>query len=296
MSETSGLLRIALAAITWGSIPLLVRRADASPAVIVFWRVVFEALALAAIMSARRRWREFAGLTWRTRLTLAGMGVLLALNWFLFFLGLQLADVAVAELLAYTGPVLVAVLSPMVLHERFDRRIVLPLALALGGTALVLGPHAVHLDARQLLGAAAALASALTYALLVTNAKRLIRGISTDVYMFTESLVAAAVLVPAVLLLPGPPDAVAWVSVATLGVVHTALTGMLFLSGLRVVRADRAATLTYLEPASAVVFAALLLSEPVTAATLAGGALVVAAGAVVARLAPVAVPSELPVA
>lgn len=296
MSETSGLLRIALAAVTWGTIPLLVRRAEASPAVIVFWRVVFEAAALTAVLSLRRRWSEFAGLTWRTRLVLAGMGVLLALNWFLFFLGLQLADVAVAELLAYTGPVLVAVLSPFVLRERFDRRMVVPLALAMGGTALVLGPHAARSDPRQLLGAAAALASALTYALLVTNAKRLIRGISTDVYMFAESLVAAAVLAPAALLLPGPPDAGAWASVVTLGVVHSALTGMLFLSGLRVVRADRAATLTYLEPASAMVFAALFLSEPVTAAALAGGLLVVAAGIVVARLAPTPVPGEFPVA
>ena len=38
--------------------------------------------------------------------------------------------------------------------------------------------------------------------------------------------------------------------------MHTALAGFIFLSGLRRVRTDHAAILTYTEPASAVVFAA----------------------------------------
>jgi hypothetical protein len=42
--------------------------------------------------------------------------------------------------------------------------------------------------------------------------------------------------------------------------------------------------LTYTEPASAVIFAAAFLGEPLTAATVIGGAMVVAGGALVARL------------
>lgn len=49
-------------------------------------------------------------------------------------------------------------------------------------------------------------------------------------------------------------------------------------------RTDHAAILTYVEPVSAVVFAALFLGESLTAATVIGGALVVTGGIVVARL------------
>lgn len=287
---------IAAAAATWGAIPLFVRAVDASPLVIVFWRVAFGAAAAGFMLALRGRWAEFASLSWRRRGAIAVQGVLLALNWVLFFTGLRLAPVATAELLAYCGPVLVAALGPLMIRERFDRRILIPLALALGGTFVILSPAGASLPRTALLGAAAALASALTYAVLVLNAKRLLVGVSSEVYLTTEWLVASAVLLPAVLMLPGPTAVSEWGALLALGVVETALTGFLFVAGLRVVRADRAATLTYLEPVAAVLFAAVWLGEPLTAAIVIGGVAVVVAGALVARLAPVPASEEAPLA
>lgn len=295
-SEASGLLLVALAAVAWGGIPIFVRNVHASAFVIVFWRMAFALAATLPLTLARGGLREFAALTTRRKLGLAFQGALLALNWVLFFTGLQFAPVAVAEMLGYCGPVLVAVLAPAVLGERFDRRILVPLALALTGTALILGPTDLTGGSRTLIGAGCAAASAVTYAVLVLNTKRLLRGVSTMVYMTAEWVVAVALLLPAAIWLPGPRTTVEWGSLAVLGVVQTALTGILFISGLRRARADRAATLTYLEPASAVVLAAAFLGEPVTALTVAGGAAVVGAGAIVARLAPSPSSEEAPVA
>jgi drug/metabolite transporter (DMT)-like permease len=59
---------------------------------------------------------------------------------------------------------------------------------------------------------------------------------------------------------------------------------MIFLGGLRRVRTDRAAILTYAEPVSAVILAAMFLGEPLTVATIVGGTMVVAGGVVVTRL------------
>ena len=81
---------------------------------------------------------------------------------------------------------------------------------------------------------------------------------------------------------PRPPTR----ALLTLGLVQTAFAGVFFLSGLRRIRTDHAAILTYAEPVSAVLFAALFLAEPLTGWTLAGGAMVVAGGLVVARLSP----------
>ncbi|TLM77879.1 MAG: hypothetical protein FDZ70_05035 [Actinobacteria bacterium] len=291
--EAAGVAMIVAAALTWGAIPLFVRNVHTSAVVIVFWRMAFALAATLPFTLAAGGQREFAALPARRKVGLAVQGALLGLNWVLFFTGLQLAPVAVAEMLAYCGPVLVAALAPVWLGERFDRRILVPLALALGGTALILGPTDLSGGARTWLGAACAGASAFTYAALVLNAKRLVTGMSTMLYMTVEWVVALALLSPA-LLLPGPTAPIEWGSLAVLGVVQTAATGFLFVTGLRGVRADRAATLTYLEPAGAVLFAAAFLGEGLTAVSVAGGLAVIAAGAIVARLAPAPASGEAP--
>lgn len=286
-SYRGGLARITAAALIWGSIAVFSRQVDTSAFVIVFWRVVFAGLTLAAYLVVKRRLSELAALPTRRKLALAGMGALLALNWVLFFTALQLTEVAVVVLLAYCGPILVTVLGPLITREPFDRRVLVPLAIALAGTAVIVGPKELRLDeGTHLLGAALAFASAFTYAILVLNAKRLVQGIPATVYMLGEDIAAALVLLPVVLTLPAPSGAIEWGALAVLGIVHTAFTGFLFLSGLRRVRTDQAAILTYAEPVSAVAFAALLLAEPVTITTAIGGALVVAGGVMVARMEP----------
>jgi drug/metabolite transporter (DMT)-like permease len=137
--SASGLLRVALAAVTWGSIPVFYAALGAvSPMVVVFWRVAISALAMTAIAGITGDLRALPRLGRCTLGALALNGALLAVNWVLFFSGLRLAGVAVGEILGYLGPVFVAALSPLVLHVSFDRRVVLPLVLALGGTAVVL--------------------------------------------------------------------------------------------------------------------------------------------------------------
>ena len=284
-SETFGLAQIALAATIWGSIPVLVREVDASPFVIVFWRVFFAGLVIGGYLLVRGRLAEVKALPRRRVVTLVGMGALLTLNWVLFFGALTLTDVSVAVLLAYCGPVFVAALTPLLARQPFDKRVIVPLALALFGVVIIVGPNRISLDSSSsMLGAGMAFTSAITYAVLVLNAQRLVRGIPATVYMLVEYMTASLLLLPAVLLLSGPSGARQWGALIALGVVSTAITGFLFLSAIRTVRADHAAIITYAEPVSAVVFAAAFLAEPITATTIIGGVLVVTGGLLVARM------------
>jgi len=285
----SGLARVALAGLIWGTIPLILRSADGASAIKVFCRVFFAALTIGGWMLATGRWRELVGLSRRKLLQVMGQGLILTLNWFLFLTALDMTSVATAELLAYTGPVFVAALAPFVLGEPFDRRIVAPLLLAMAGIAVILGQHGLAMGSReQLVGALLAACSALTYATLLLRSKKILRGISSGALMLIEYSVASAVLFPLVVAayLRGdtPTTTGAYAALVTLGVVHTALAGFVFLGGLRRVRADHAAILTYMEPVSAVVFASLFLGEPLTTATVVGGALVVGGGLMVARI------------
>jgi drug/metabolite transporter (DMT)-like permease len=298
-SELSGLLLVAFVGVVWGTIPLLLRAADGASVVKVFFRVAFAGAAIWSWLAATRRTREVTGLPLRKIGQLAVQGAILTLNWVLFLTALDTTTVAVAELLGYTGPVFVAVLAPMVTREPFDRRIIIPLALALGGIVVILAPQGLLLrDSGQLFGAVLAFLSALTYATLLLRSKRMLKGVTGLGLMAVEYPVATLLLLPFTVFAyargDGPTGAVSYAALLTLGIVHTAFTGVLFLAAIRRVRTDRVALFTYAEPVAAVVFAALFLGEGLTVWTVLGGAMVVVAGISVARLGTPEGPMEAP--
>jgi drug/metabolite transporter (DMT)-like permease len=285
-----GLARVATAGLIWGSIPLLLRASDGTASVVkVFYRVFFAGLVIGAWMLLSGRITELRSVTRKKLLQVVIQGLILTLNWFLFLTALDMTAIATAELLGYTGPVFVAALAPLVTGERFDRRIVAPLALALVGIVIILAPHGLSVSSdRELIGAGLAFLSAMTYATLLLRSKKILRGISSGSLMLIEYSVASLVLLPFVVAAylrgEGPPTSFAYGALVMLGVVHTAMAGFIFLSGLRRVRTDHAAILTYVEPVSAVVFASMFLSEPLTWTTIVGGTLVIGGGLFVARL------------
>jgi len=185
--------------------------------------------------------------------------------------------------------VFVAELDPFVTGERFDRRVVLPLLLALSGIVVILAPHGLQVGTgRELTGALLAFGSALTYATLLLRSKKILRGISTSALMMVEYSTASLVLLPFVVAAylrgAAPSTPLAYGALVTLGVVHTAISGFLFLGGLRRVRTDHAAILTYVEPVTAVLFAAAFLGEAIGWTTVTGGLMVVVGGILVARI------------
>jgi len=284
-----GLARVAIAGLIWGSIPLVLRAADGATVIKLFFRVGTAGLVIGGWMLTSGGWRELLALPAAKWRQVIGQGLILTLNWFLFLTALDLTNVATAELLAYTGPVFVAALAPFVTGERFDRRIVAPLVLAMAGIGVILAPHGLAVaGGPELLGAILAFLSAITYATLLLRSKKILRGISSGALMLVEYSVASLVLSPFVIAAyvrgDSPSTPGAYAALVTLGVVHTAVAGFIFLGGLRRVRTDHAAILTYVEPVSAVVFAALFLGEVLTWPTVLGGAMVVAGGITVARM------------
>src|ERR1035437_2100628 len=140
-ASLAGLLLVGAAGLVWGTIPLVLRAADGASVVKVFYRVVLGGVVLAIWMTATGGWREITGLSRKQLTPLLVQGVVLTVNWVLFLTALDLTNVAVAELLGYMGPVFVAALAPMVTKERFDARIVVPMALAMGGIVVILAPQ-----------------------------------------------------------------------------------------------------------------------------------------------------------
>jgi len=79
------------------------------------------------------------------------------------------------------------------------------------------------------------------------------------------------------------PDLTSLILLLVLGIFNTGFAVTLYLKGLNLIKAQKAIVLTYLEPASAVVFGFIFLSQLPTPLMIVGGSLILIAGYIVAR-------------
>ena len=270
---------VATIAASWGFVSVIVAGVDLDGEALVFWRCALAALALAMIMLVVGR-REALVLR-RRRFEVLGLGLLLALHWVLFFETIKEASVAVAILLVYTAPVFLAVLAPLLLPERRSRVGLVALTVSAPGIALIaLG--ADDGSRASALAVATGLGAALSYACLIIWTKAVLRDVSALTVAFWDYVVVTAALTPFVLVGSGTlPTASEWPLVLVLGVLLTAVLGVLYVRALREVTAQAAGLLAYLEPVSASLLAWGILGEQIGWEVALGGLAVLLGGALV---------------
>ena len=279
--------KLALGGLTasWGFIAVLVAAVDLPAEALAFWRLALAAatLAVVALVGSRR-----GLLAPRGRLpALAALGAVQGAHWLLFFEAVKHGSVALAVLTFYAAPLVLAVVAPFVLPERWSPVVLLSASIGAVGIALI----AFDGDggSASAWAVAAGLGSAATYAALVVLSKRLLLAATPPLTIaFWDCFVGALVVAPA-LLLAGrvvPGDAGEWGAVIALGVLLTGISTLVYATLLRQVSAQAAGVLTFLEPVAGVALAWALLSEEPGAATLVGGALVLAGGVAVVLLDP----------
>ncbi|MEE8486144.1 MAG: DMT family transporter [Acidimicrobiia bacterium] len=267
---TTALVTLALLAIAWGAIPLFVRN-DVPSTQLVGVRVTFGAIALIAVAAVTRR-LSFPKVR-RGRLALSG--VLLALHWITFFESIKLTTVAVALAVLYLGPIGAAILSGPILGERVDRRLWMALSVAAVGTLLVVQPWRPGVDAGRGL-MMAGLSAALLAALMIVG-KPVAQDLGGLTMATGELIIASFLLAPATY---GAltQNAEHIVNFLILGVVFTGFAGFLYWEMMRHLPVAATSVVMYIEPASAVVWAALLLGEIPNVTAWLGVGLVVGGG------------------
>ena len=267
--KKNSLLQVHLAVLLFGLSGLFGKLLPQPALVITLGRAVFSSLALLGLIRLRRIPLAVGG--GRSLAALLALGAVLALHWCSFYQAIQLSTVAVGLLTFSSFPIFVTFLEPLFFHRRLLGRDVLLAALTFGGILLV-----VPLDggAATLQGAAWGLVSGLSYALLGLLNKKFVSRLPAPVISFYEQLAAAVLLLPALLWLRPSFTAEQGGLLALLGVVFTALSHTLFISGLRGVRTQTAGIISSLEPVYGIVFAALVLGEVPTPRAVAGGLVV----------------------
>ncbi len=270
-----GRIEVASAAILFGTIGIFVSLVDRMPiGSIIFYRLLFGITAIAIFFACCGRLAELRLKENKRHIFL--LGILQAGTMLSYFISVKYTTVAIAVLLLYTAPIYVTLLSPLLLNESITRRSLSALVLSMAGVILVIQPGAVFQDMGSMyaIGLLCGLIAGLLYACMILTSRYL------KSYYTGTAQAAWAIIITLVIFLPYSTAISSGVLLDNLhllillGLLPTAAGLTLYFSGLAYVRAQNASIIALLEPASAVVFAAIILSQPITSSVLVGGGLI----------------------
>ncbi len=214
------------------------------------------------------------------------VGFVVALELMFYFASIRLANVTVGISLEYMAPVFVALLAPLVLHTRRQAIDMVAVAVAAGGMALLVLPGLMLGEGRTSIpGIIFGLLAGLMFAAAMMLIKSMGQGVRGSTFALFFCLGSVVLLTPlAVWQTVDSHYQLTWTDtwiVLVSGLVYTALCFSLFTDGIRYVRVEHAGILGYIEPVTAPLWAFLVIGEKPPWTTLAGGALIVAAGLLV---------------
>lgn len=278
----AGTLTLAVASVSTAAV--LIRLAVAPALVIAFWRLAFATLILlpAALLVPEVR-ADLARMDRRTALGLAGVGVVLAVHFASWIASLDLTSVAASVVLVTIHPVFVGVASAWLFGEGLGRRGWVGVVLALvGGAVIAVGDHG--LGGHRLLGDALALIGAAAVGVYFLAGRGYRQRLSLLAYVVPVYATSTVALL-GMTLAAGQPiagwPATDYALFLALAVVPMILGHTLLNWSLKHVTAPVVATTILGEPVGAALLAWVVLVEVPPAATILGGAVVLAGIALV---------------
>ena len=281
---------LATLAAVWGGSYLLIKYAleDFEPAVIVWIRCVLAAVVLYAVMRLRGGGAEARAASAELRAR-PGRAVLLgvlaiALPFNLITFGELEVPSGLTAVLIAPASLFVAAFAPFIdVTEKVRRSALGGMFLGLAGVALLVGVESVH-SLGEFLGSLAMIGAAACYALSSFVVKRY-KGLTSVTTSFLSIIVASVLTLPAAIATApsSVPGLRAVLAVTALGVVGTALAFVIFYKLISETGAGRASLVAYLAPGIALFYGAVLLDEPITAASVAGLALILGGVALASR-------------
>lgn len=202
--------------------------------------------------------------------------VALSGNWIFLFQAYKETTIANAALSYYFAPVLVVMLSPFVLKERVSLKKVVCIIIALLGLFLILQNSRMETTGNHLHGIGYGLVAAGFYASLTLTNKfiRDLEGLANTLFQLGLSV---AILFPFVLFTEGfnfssiTYDTAIWMLV--LGILHGGAGFYLFFAGMKRLKGQSIAVLSYIDPLTSLLISALVVGEKMTLLQLIGAVL-----------------------
>ena len=268
LATRRGALLVACAAVCWSSGGLIVRLVSTSPWTTSLWRSLFASLFLALVLWLV--WGREIFAQWRKGPVVAVAGCM-ALSSTCFILSLAHTSVANTLILMSTGPYVAGLLGWVLLGERVAVRTWLTMGVALAG-AVVMVSHSYGRGA--LLGDLLAIVMACSFAIATVLIRRHPEIPMVSAAVLATALTALVALPLADPLTTRPRDLLL---LAFFGIGQFGAGFLLFLTGARLIPAAESSLIGMLEVVLGPLWVWLVLNERPAAASLAGGALILAA-------------------
>lgn len=261
--RTLGILYIVVAALLWSTGGIGIKGVADSALKVTFYRSVFAALTLGVIFRRQLRVRVTPSFI----IAIVSYGGCLTT----FVMATKLTTAANAIFLQYAGVVWVLLLSPLVLHEKWQRRDLIAIAAALSGMALF---FVGKFESRGMAGNALAVLSSIFFATMILALRR--EPQTSRAAVTWGNVVLSLSLLP---LLAGdlaltPPSLLAFLF---LGIFQIGLAYAFFVKGLQHVTATQASLTGMLEPVANPIWVLLFLGERPSGFALAGALIVLSA-------------------
>lgn len=269
--ETRGQWLMIAGGVLLGTVGVFVEEARQHPLVTVLFRCAFGALALLAWGLATGRMGELRvrGRSWPV---VVATGLLMVLNWALFFAAIPRTSIGVATIVFHIQPVWIMLFGTLVLREAVAPRQVAAVLAALLGLVLttgLLGGDAAAWGPDHVSGLLMCLAGSLCYAAVTILAKT--EKVVTPFALAWWQCAVGTVLLLWVPLVHGWPQALSsWAWLAGLGVLHTGLAYAILFAGMARLTLGRIAVLQYVYPLTAIVLDWVVYGRALGAVQLAG--------------------------
>lgn len=285
VNETQlGFLLVIAAALVWSTYGLFVRILDCSPLLIIFFRYFFGFTGLLAFAITRDRFCWVKPALPYTKMILLP-AFLTGLSWLLYTYALNHTLIANAAFLAYTAPVFTIIFALFIIKEKLEPKSAVALGLALLGALAIMGYNTLIFDllfaGSGLNGDIYALMAGITGGLVISYVKKIPAELPGYIINLILSGLISMATLPFALKAGGYGS---WRNLALLvlmGLLHQAVGTTLFYTGLRWIKAQHSAILTYIDPLAATILAAILLAEKITIGSAIGGLLIIASGVII---------------
>lgn len=245
----------------WGTLPVFASKIPCSSAETVMWRIIFGMLFLLIVfIFAKNKADKSLYKKWLPKLIVTGF--LMGANWVALFEAYKWVDVSIATLSYYMAPIIVMVASVFLFKEYAGKFKIIGTISAIIGMVIVTGVNVGGLD--PLKGIVLGLISAVCYA-SVTLLNKTTKGLSGLEMTILQLAGAALAIIPYNLITHSGPwlnlASVAGIYAIMVGLIHTGVALFLYFSAIQELPAQSVALCSYIDPASALIFAAVLLGD-----------------------------------
>ena len=269
-------LGLIIAMLIWGSIGIFVRYIDFTSSQIALVRAIVGSIFLIvfSLISKEHLSKEKIK---SNLLVLVACGICLGFNWIFLFQAYNYTTISTATICYYLAPVIVMFLSPFLLKEKLTPVKVLCIVAAMIGMLCIVGIDKSSMGGNNIVGIVYGLSAACLYAGVVVLNKFL-KDISGRDSSVVQLSVAAIFLIPYVIFtekisLAGVSSK-SIILLLIIGIVHTGIAYLIYFTVIQKLESQTVAIYSYVDPISAIIMSAIILSESMSLLQILGGILI----------------------